>query len=341
MNMSKNKYTRGNIFTYSLIVWCLTFVSPIMAQYRTEVTVTDANSLALENAMNRNATQLLTEFNYAQGEKRSLYLNNIGITPETKETIELLWEICPFRCDELEIVERCLITSSGNQIRNIPIIMEPRTGELFDDDKYQEIVLSFDRQGNISDLFFSLSSNQYKDIMRTGLPVEDLRKRSIVVDFVERFRTAYNRKDLDFLRNIFSNDALIITGKVIKAEKNIDFRSQPEKIQYNVYKKEEYLNSLERVFKNNSYLNIIFEDIKVRSHATKDYLFGVKLVQHWNSSNYSDKGYLFLLWDFGSEDDQRNRPNEYPKIHVRTWQPYDETPKEELFDLVDFNTEHW
>ena len=36
--------------------------------------------------------------------------------------------------------------------------------------------------------------------------------------------------------------------------------------------------------------------------------------QSWKSSNYSDEGYLFLLWEFPEDGSS-------PIIHVRTWQP--------------------
>ena len=61
-------------------------------------------------------------------------------------------------------------------------------------------------------------------------------------------------------------------------------------------------------------------------HGAKPNFYGVTLVQHWNSSTYSDKGILFLVWDCTDEDQ--------PKIHVRTWQPM-ETPENEVFTLSD------
>ena len=38
----------------------------------------------------------------------------------------------------------------------------------------------------------------------------------MILDFTERFRTAYNEHNINFLDAIFSDDALIITGKVIE-----------------------------------------------------------------------------------------------------------------------------
>lgn len=41
-------------------------------------------------------------------------------------------------------------------------------------------------------------------------------------------------------------------------------------------------------------------------------VYGVEMRQAYNSTTYSDEGYLFLLIDFGESD---------PLIYVRAWQP--------------------
>lgn len=131
-----------------------------------------------------------------------------------------------------------------------------------------------------------------------------------------------------FLEDIFSDDALIITGTVRKRVNNdgVQFVSG---VSYKVQDKRTYLSNLSAVFRRNQRINVVFDDVKVMKHRQKDYIYGVKLVQHWNADTYSDKGYLFLLWDFKDEAN--------PKIHVRTWQPYDATPEKEVFGLNSFN----
>ena len=37
-----------------------------------------------------------------------------------------------------------------------------------------------------------------------------------ILDFLERFRMAYNSKDINFLEKVYSDDALIIVGTVLK-----------------------------------------------------------------------------------------------------------------------------
>ena len=300
------------------------------AQYETTLEVTDAPSAAVKASMEQNGTKLLTEMNNAQGENRTLSLAGININNQAAESLMIMWEVCPFRCDEVEIIERCLHigNNQGLQVRNIPVIMEPRAGERFEEDQYQEIVLNFDNSGQITNLCFSIAQNLYSQVMRSNLEVTDLRRRSLVLDFVEQFRTAYNRKDMAFLEDIFSDDALIITGSVRKRVSNdgVQFVSG---VSYKVQDKRTYLSNLAGVFRRNARINVVFDDVKVMNHRQKDYIYGVKLVQHWNADSYSDKGYLFLLWDFKDEAN--------PKIHVRTWQPYEATPEKEVFGLNSFN----
>ncbi|MDR1338445.1 MAG: nuclear transport factor 2 family protein [Prevotellaceae bacterium] len=328
---------KKNNYYYRLTVGCLCLLMAhtAKAQYTTSIELISGTPNAkIKAKMEKNGGALLTELNNAQGEARNLSLGKIEIDKSAVSSLTTMWEICPFRCDELEIVERCLNTPSGGyQIRNIPAIMEPRKGERFDEDKYQELVLNFDASGRISDLCFAINKNQYMQIMRTGLETTDLRRRAMVIEFVEQFRTAYNRKDLDYIRDIFSDDALIITGKVVerKSADEVGGYKLKSDVEYKVQNKEQYIDGLTRVFGNNTRINVVFEDIKVNKHGTKDEIYGVKLIQHWNSGSYSDKGYLFLLWDFKDENK--------PKIHVRTWQPYDETPEDKIIDIHTFKQE--
>lgn len=324
-----SRHVKGRYKKLLLIVFLSISCFSMYAQYETVVELTDAPNKQVKDKLEQNSTRLLTEINNAQGEKRQLSLQGIDMDKDAVSSLFSIWEVCPFRCDELEIIEPCLNTAAGFQIRNIPVIMEPRAGERFDEDRYQEIVLNYDAGGKIASLCFALNSVQYKQIMRSNLEVTDLRRRSMVIDFVEQFRTAYNRKDIPFLQDIFSDDALIITGKVIQRKISDGSVALKPEIQYTSHTKQQYLTNLTRVFKNNARINVIFEDVKVNKHRTNDNIYGVKLVQHWNASGYSDKGYLFLLWDFTNEDN--------PQIHVRTWQPFEQTPKEQVFELSDFN----
>ena len=134
----------------------------------------------------------------------------------------------------------------------------------------------------------------------------------MILNYVEHFRTAYNQKDLKFLRQVFSEDALIITGKVIKVRKS-EVVPSGNRVVYTTQTKQQYLNNLSRAFKSNSYIKVKFDNVMMVEHPTIKGIYGVTVHQRWNTPRYSDEGYVFMVWDFRNPD--------APQIHVRTWQP--------------------
>lgn len=289
---------------------------------------------ALKTKIEREVSMMLTEINAAQSADRNLNFAAMGHPSiHVQRSLASLWENTPFVCIDDEIVEHCITTSSGYQVRNIPLMMRPVDEEWSDDDEYQEAVISFDRQGNVESFYFTISMNLYMNIIKNNMELTDLRRRQMILNYVEQFRTSYNQKDIHFLNQIFSDDALIITGKVITQKHPEGFVTQ--KIRYNKQNKEQYLNNLKRVFKVTKYIHVSFDDIEVMRHPTNPNIYGVTLHQGWTSNTYHDEGYVFLLWDFRNED--------APEIHVRTWQPdrFDgrALARDEVFSLSDFDIE--
>ena len=54
---------------------------------------------------------------------------------------------------------------------------------------------------NNENLFYILE-NKYKEIMAEHETVQDLFRRQVIVDFVENYRTSYNRKDLEYIESV-------------------------------------------------------------------------------------------------------------------------------------------
>lgn len=310
----------------------------VSAQYDTNFTVTEVEGDELKANIDMAVSGLLTAFNNAQAIKSDLAISHIDISEDARENIKKLWADCPFRCAETEVVERAIITPHGEyQVRNIPLIMMPIEGVSKDVSwkKYQEGVFTLDKDGMITDFHLALDADLYINVMASATQVDDFIRRQLILEYVERFRNAYCLKDLDFLNKIFSDDALIITGKVVTAKKSdINANSlDNEKIVYSKQNKKSYLTNLEGVFKRNQRINVIFDEIEVVRHPAKADFYGVTLKQGWSSDSYSDVGYVFLLWDFTNPD--------APQIHVRTWQPEmfnnKPLPKEEIFSIDEFD----
>jgi hypothetical protein len=309
------------------------------AQYSTTFMVTEIDDPDLKSNINMVVSGLLTAFNNAQGNHDTPHISGLDIAPDVVTNIQKLWADCPFRCAETEIVEHAVTTPRGEyQVRNIPLIMMPIEGVSKDVSwqKYQEGVFTLDKDGMITDFHLALDANLYIKVMSGAAAVEDFMQRQLILEYVERFRNSYNLKDLNFLEQIFSDDALIITGKVVTSVKSDINRntSGNKKVIYSKQTKKEYLSKLEKIFKANKHINVLFDDIKVVRHPARAEFYGVTLKQGYSSDNYSDEGYLFLLWDFTNPD--------APQIHVRTWQPdkidiNTPLPEEEIFSIDDFD----
>ena len=272
----------------------------------------------LKERIDANLSLLLTECNRATlAGETALDLSAVSLTEDARQGLQMLWRNMPFRCEETQIVERLLQTCDGGlQVRNVPVTLQDVTGS----EAYKELVINMDRSGCITLVNLSVGDYLYRKVMSAGSDVSDLRHRQMILDYVEQFRTAYNTKDIDFLKMVFSDDALIITGKVVRSKRSDRSAVMKNEIVYNKLSKKEYIDRLEyRVFRNTRYIKVNFSDIQVVKHPTLEGYYGVRVKQGYESMYtsgvpYSDEGYLFLLWDF--------RDEQYPQIHVRTWQPY-------------------
>lgn len=321
-----------------LTVWAVMCSMCAHAYDRVSVQISDGIENAMVKAkMEHTMSNILTEANAAHEAGREMNYSSLGIPASVQGALSALWDNSPFVSMDTDIVEHCISTHSGYQVRNIQLILKPlKAGDIADDEDYQEAVISFDKQGNLVSFYLSISTNLYMNVVRDNQEVTDLRRRQLILDYVEQFRTSYNQKDLNFLEAIFSDDALIITGHVTKRTR--DGIPLPDKVTYLKQTKSEYLSRLRRIFSANKQIRVTFDEIEVMRHPVNKDFYGVTLHQGYTSDHYHDDGYLFLLWDF--------RDEAHPQIHVRTWQPdsYNadgngtkRIPKDEIFSLSDFD----
>lgn len=293
----------------------------------------------LKEKMEKGVSAVMTEINRTHEKNAGrLELPEAYISKEARQELNMLWSNEHFRCVEEEIVERLLTTRNGYQVRSIPLIVNAAAqGEELG---YQEAVINFDKNGVITSFYYTINPELYSKLRMTQMSdrrfeVTDVRDRMMILDYVEHFRTSYNQKDLKFLRQVFSDDALIITGKVIKVRKT-EMAPSGNKVIYTTQTKQQYLENLSRAFKSNSYIKVQFDNVVIVEHPTIRGIYGVTVHQKWNTARYSDEGYVFMVWDFRNPD--------LPQIHVRTWQPdyIDKTKGQklspnEVFTLGDFD----
>lgn len=304
------------------------------AQFDVNLQITDGIvDTALKSAIENNTSLLLSELGKALMEDRVPDFTDISISPEASTTILSVWNnTSVMNCNVSELNRKCINRYDGGyQIRNIPIFM----ADAAEDDQKQEIAINYTNSGKIDGVFIYDKDMYGTTLLTEGVEVKEFQRRQRIQDFVEEFRTAYNTKNLNFLEIVYSDNAIIITGKIIKTipDNEATIKVSKEQIKYVTQTKEQYLRKMKFIFAANKYINLEFQDIEIQQHPKYPELYGIVLKQYWNSSTYNDVGYVFLMIDFKDEDS--------PIIHIRTWQPekYNgvELRSDEVFGITSFD----
>ncbi len=315
-------------------LFMLLFPIDILAQ--TSFTISDGaiENEALKTKIERNMTYLLATFRLtAESGKKNISLSRDYMTKDAIDDVEEMWKSSAMSCPPMDLKSRCLHTTTGYQVRGIPVDIH----EAVEAEARQELTVNFNKEGLIDGVSIAIEMNRYEQLMAQQSSDLDYTRRQIIIDFVENFRTAYNRKDIKLLNSMYSDKALIITGKVVMEKPNSDVNKMTllnNKVVYLSQTKQQYLQRLSNVFNKTRYINVSFSDIDVVQHPKYDDIYGVTLRQVWHTDNYRDEGYLFLMIDF--HDEYR------PLVQVRTWQPYKDdagnvvTTDDEIFHLGSF-----
>lgn len=200
----------------------------------------------------------------------------------------------------------------------------------------EDVAFYFDKDGKVDNVAFGLGVDATNGILCKKASGWSTEAREILMSFLENYKTAYCLRRHEYISTIFSDDAVIIVGKVLKRkpaanpyqEREISIKGQ-EIITYNKYNKADYLTHLERVFRNNEFINIRFSDTGVQKMTKFEgkEIYAIQLGQEYNSSIYADKGYLFLLVDITDKNE--------PLIKIRTWQP-NEVDLDSIYNAGDF-----
>lgn len=168
---------------------------------------------------------------------------------------------------------------------------------------------------------------------------KDSKRRLFIDDFLATYEAAYENKEIEYIEQFFSDDALIITEtkKLSPVGKEIVpsiKKSRPyETI---IENRKEYIRRLKEVFNSNTTIKLSIAAKTIRQHAKYPEIYGVNFTQLWKDQNGGDNlesqmpGFVFLMIDFKHSE-------QTPTIHVRTWQPKDNIEKEQdKYFLRDF-----
>ncbi|MCL2650088.1 MAG: hypothetical protein FWD60_03550 [Candidatus Azobacteroides sp.] len=321
-----------------LIVLLLFSNQMLKAQLETcKLVITDGvQNASLKQTIEKNVSEFITSCNAAVIKGGQPNLNKQATTESARKSFLAIWNTSPLGCSVSTLERKCLIRSAGGyQIRDIPVTMLDAP----ENEQNQEVVINLTADGKIDDIIIPVT--QYADLLYRSIDAEDISLRTVVLDFVENFRTSYNTKNLKYLGTLFSDNAIIIVGKELKeikqpksdmAQNNLP-SDKRKMFEFRVKTKKEYLASLSETFSRNKYIDVRFDSIQVvRDPDPNNPVYGVTLRQDWKSSTYMDTGYVFLLIDFSDKI--------HPVITVRTWQPEKyqgrNLRRDEIFQLRDF-----
>lgn len=169
---------------------------------------------------------------------------------------------------------------------------------------------------------------------------KDARRRAFIDDFLVTYEAAYEKKEIEYIKNFFSDDALIITEtkklKPTGSKETIPSTRKTRPYQTVVENRVEYIGRLQRIFDENISIKLSIAGKRIRQHAKYPEIYGVNFTQIWKDQNGGDNlesqmpGFIFLMIDF-------KHGEQTPVIHVRTWQPKDNIEKEQdKYFLRDF-----
>lgn len=181
----------------------------------------------------------------------------------------------------------------------------------------EDVVFTFNAERKIDYIAFGLGDQAENDILHKGEWSPAARKA--LMNLLENYKTAYALKRIDYLEELFDDNAVIISGCVIRRSTNqrlIDNNRQflsNEYVRYTHENKDEYIERMRRSFDSKEFINIRFSNNDVAKMGKGDETYCIQIKQDYYSSNYGDSGYLFIMVDV-------NNPDE-PTIKVRTWQP--------------------
>lgn len=205
--------------------------------------------------------------------------------------------------------EGCRYLRIGQEVqcRSIPVSFSFSKGKI----QYENLVFTLlEDENKIDGVQFALEERALKNIM--GDTDIDESAQLSLINFMENYKTAFAFQDWNYIETIFSDDAVIITGRVIQRSSTMadSHQLRLNDVVYSKYSKKEYINRLRATKK--EWINIKFGDTQVERSRQGD-TYGLSMYQDYYSANYGDHGYLFLLID--------TTDPEQPLIRVRAWQP--------------------
>lgn len=227
--------------------------------------------------------------------------------------------------------DKCTYTKFGDRViaRGLPMSFSFAKGvrKSF----VENVVFTLNSDNKIECVAFALDDVAVNDVMsKTSWTME---ARQTIVTFLENYKTAYALKRIDYIEDIFDDNAVIIIGHVVEKMERGE-GDDADRYVINKYvkrtqlTKKQYLTNLRNCFNSNEFVNIRFANNDIIKAGVGGEYYGIQIKQDYYSTSYGDTGYLYLQVDMNDPDK--------PVIKVRTWQ---EEPDPEIgrpYGMEDF-----
>lgn len=294
------------------ILFIIVLIFPIRMLGNVSVSISgEMDNSAVKTIIESTVSALLTEINDAQAAGRAIELGAMDMTTWAQEYITTLLNNYSLFCPNDVIVENCVTTNTGYQVRNVPLELIHIVDSDSNKVELQNAVISFDKNGQLNSFYLGLSDALYEKAIKKNIDTIELRHRQIIIDFVEHLKTAYYTKEKEFLEQVF----------------NTSKRGFSKEDSY------AYMNRLNRVFERDTHIKAMIDEIKIIRHPSRMDFYEMTLYLGYSSNNYIDSGYLFVLWCFVD--------GKSPELIECIWQPNlpngDRIPEEDLISLSDFD----
>ena len=315
MNGKFAKLPGPGAFLPLILLLTMVWPHPAAAQLKPTVKILGGAGTSFCRQVEKTLGTFLLEMNRLQKGKTTPDRVAALFSGNTRDPLKLLANTRPYTARknyELNLVQA---PEGGWEVRGIKVRVD--VGDLkVSPIKY--LIATLDGGARLTGLRFSLPQHDYQELLEAGEDRVDSLHREEVLAFLEVFLSAYNKKNIDYLERIYSDDALIIVGTVVEPRPEFNDLAAPVKmtspqvVKYRRVSKQDYIKALRRWLLPAGHVDIRFEDIHIMRHRTMPNVYGVKLAQHWEVSDYQDDGFLFLTIYF--------QENDHPLVLVRVWQ---------------------
>lgn len=256
--------------------------------------------------------------------------NNLTVDESSKEKLSALFQYNNPKILDENYPVSINKTYEGWEVRRIPFYCSYPS---LNKQTTEYAILDFDNEGNLLDINFSVFDELYKKYVSENSDKKERNQKQIIIKFIEKYRTAFLNRDIETIETIFADEAVIIVGKIKKAEfqpKDYQYKklskTQPD-IDYFKMTKEQYVSRQKRIFDKQQDIHLGFNTFKLLRKSKNSNVYGVSMRQQYKSTGYADEGHLFLLIDFNEAE---------PMIYVRSWQPQ-EWSEDQIVQLGNFN----